>query len=164
MNKTQKKPSSVGKEAAQVGRFGIVGVANTAIDFIMLNIISRATGWPDVWANIPAVVVAMTFSFFANRYFVFHAGKQKDIGRQALEFFPITAFGLIVIQGVIIWFLESVWTGPVNLGVAIASGLGILHYVDKQFVITNGVKAFATLASLVWNYIMYKKIVFKDNA
>ncbi|MFO0954957.1 MAG: GtrA family protein [Candidatus Saccharibacteria bacterium] len=162
MNKTQKKPSTVGKEAAQVGRFGIVGIANTAIDFIVLNIISRATGWSDVVANVPAVMVAMTFSFFANRYFVFHSGQTKSIGRQALEFFPITAFGLIVIQGVVIWFFESVWLGPVNFGVAVAQAIGVLNFVDKQFVITNGVKAVATLASLIWNYLMYKKVVFKD--
>ena len=164
MKKTQTRSSSVGKEVAQVGRFGIVGIANTAIDFALLNIISRATGWPDQIANIPAVIVAIIFSFFANRHFVFKAGEKKDIWRQALEFFPITAFGLIVIQGVIIWFFEGVWTWPVNIGVNIASALGLLHFVDRQFIVTNGVKVVATLASLIWNYIMYKKVVFKDQA
>lgn len=70
------------REVAQVGRFGLVGIINTLIDFIILNMVSRATGWSDEIANIPAVMVAMTFSFFANRHFVFKGGEKKDIGRQ----------------------------------------------------------------------------------
>lgn len=160
MSKKTVTAKSVRTEAAQVGRFGIVGVLNTAIDFVLLNIISRATGWSDLVANVPAVIVAMIFSFFANRYFVFKAGNTKGIGRQALEFFPITAFGLIVIQGLVIYFFEQVWLWPVNLGVTVAQNLGLLNIVDQQFIVTNGVKAVATLASLTWNYIMYKKVVF----
>lgn len=160
MSQAKQSSDTVRHEAAQVGRFGLVGVANTAIDFILLNLVSRATGWTDWVANIPAVIVAMMFSFFANRHWVFQAGKTKDIGRQALEFFPITAFGLIVIQGVVIWFFEGVWRWPVNVGVTIAQNLGLLNIVDEKFIVTNGVKAVATLASLIWNYIMYKKVVF----
>ncbi|MBP9827072.1 GtrA family protein [Candidatus Saccharibacteria bacterium] len=164
MTETNKTSRSIKHEAAQVGRFGIVGVINTAIDFIFLNIFSRAFRLEDQIANIPAVIIAMTFSFFANRHFVFKKGEKKDIWKQALEFFPITAFGLIVIQGVIIYFFEKIWLVPVNIGVSVAEWLGLLNFVDRQFIITNGVKAVATLASLVWNYVMYKKVVFKDQA
>ncbi len=151
------------REVAQVGRFGLVGIINTLIDFIILNMVSRATGWSDEIANIPAVMVAMTFSFFANRHFVFKAGEKKDIGRQALEFFPITAFGLIVIQGFVIYFFENIWRYPVELGLSLANWLNIIGTagIDAQFVETNGVKLVATAASLVWNYVMYKKVVFK---
>lgn len=152
------------REVAQVGRFGMVGIVNTLIDFIILNFVSRATGWSDEIANIPAVMVAMTFSFFANRHFVFKAGGKKDIGRQALEFFPITAFGLIVIQGGVIYFFEKVWRYPVELGLAFADWAHIIGTagIDAQFVETNGVKIVATVASLTWNYLMYKKVVFKS--
>jgi putative flippase GtrA len=152
-----------GREVAQVGRFGIVGIINTLIDFIILNIVSRATGWSDEIANIPAVMVAMTFSFFANRHFVFKGGQKKDIVQQAIEFFPITAFGVIVVQGVIIYFFENIWRYPVELGVGFAEWANIIGTagIDAQFVETNGVKLAATFASLVWNYLMYKKVVFK---
>lgn len=170
MKTTSKKPSTVGKEAAQVGRFGIVGVANTLIDFGLLNLITRSTNLNDVTANVFSASVAMVFSFFANRYFVFHAGKQKSLGRQALEFFPITAFGVIVVQAAVIYFFEQLWTWPVHVVVSIFTSIGVigLHVgpitVDDKFVITNGVKVLATIASLTWNYIMYKKVVFKDTS
>jgi putative flippase GtrA len=153
-----------GREVAQVGRFGIVGIINTLIDFIILNIVSRATGWSDEIANIPAVTVAMTFSFFANRHFVFKSGQKQDVFQQAIEFFPITAFGLYVIQGGIIYFFENIWRYPVELGINLAEWLNIIGTagIDAQFVETNGVKLVATAASLVWNYLMYKKVVFKD--
>lgn len=157
----KKKDTSV-RELARVGRFGVVGILNTAIDFFFLNLFSRLFGWSDLMANIPAVAIAMTFSFFANRAFVFHAEKDhKSIGRQALEFFPITAFGMLVIQSAVIYFLEKIWLWPVHFGVSLAGWIGLTHFVDSQFIITNGVKIIATLASLTWNYIMYKRVVFK---
>lgn len=154
------------REAAQVGRFGIVGIINTLIDFVILNIVKNMTGWSDVAANIPAVMVAMIFSFFANRLFVFRGNQKKAIGRQALEFFPITAFGLIVIQGVVFYIFEDVWRYPVELGIAFANWAHIIGTagITAQFVETNGVKIVATGASLVWNYLMYKKVVFKSGA
>lgn len=170
MKTTQKKSSSVGREAAQVGRFGIVGVANTLIDFGLLNLITRVTNLNDVTANVFSACVAMVFSFFANRFFVFHAGKQKSLGRQALEFFPITAFGVIVLQAAVIYFFEELWLWPVNFVVSIFTSIGVIGMhigpvtVDDKFIITNGVKVLATVASLTWNYIMYKKVVFKDTS
>lgn len=157
----KKKDKSV-RELARVGRFGVVGIINTAIDFFFLNLFSRLFGWSDLVANIPAVAIAMTFSFFANRAFVFHAEKDhKPIGRQALEFFPITAIGMFGIQTAVIFFLENIWTWPIHFAVTIAGLLGLTHFVDSQFIITNGVKVIATLTSLTWNYLMYKKVVFK---
>lgn len=165
MSKPTPQKKATGREVAQVGRFGIIGIVNTLIDFSILNIITRVTVLPIYLANIPATTVAMLFSFFANRYYVFtSASKSKPLWRQALEFFPITAFGLYVIQGSIIYFFEFVWTAPVDVLVNIVHWIGLNGVFDDQFVRTNSVKIVATLASLTWNYIMYKKVVFKQDA
>lgn len=161
---TKKKNHSGVRELAQVSRFGLIGIINTAIDFALLNIISRTFNVSDLVANIPATAVAMIFSFFANRMFVFRAGdSNKSIGRQALEFFPITMIGMFVIQSAVIYFLESIWTWPVDFVLQISGAIGLLNIVDQQFIVTNVVKVVATVASLSWNYIMYKKVVFKSN-
>jgi len=161
-----KAPAGVGKEAARVGRFGLVGVVNTLIDFAILNIVSRVFGLSDLAANIPATTVAMVFSFFANRTFVFRANSSKAdkayTYRQALRFFAFTAFGLYGIQSGIIFLFEHVWTTPVGVGVYVAQSLGLLQLVDQKFIVTNGVKLVATAASLIWNYVMYKRFVFRD--
>jgi putative flippase GtrA len=62
---------------------------------------------------------------------------------------------------VIIWILVSAWTAPLHLFVTIVRGVGI-HLFSDGFYINNGAKAIATVASLIWNYIMYKKVVFKN--
>ncbi|HEY2003495.1 MAG TPA: hypothetical protein VGH44_00060, partial [Candidatus Saccharimonadia bacterium] len=58
-----------------------------------------------------------------------------------------------------IWILTDLWTDPVSLGLNTAHLLGLTGH--DQFLIKNGAKAIATVISLSWNYIMYKKVVFK---
>ncbi len=169
MPETKSKPknpttpkATAAKEAARVGRFGIVGVLNTLIDFGILNLLTRVFALSDLAANIPATTIAMLFSFFANRNFVFKAHTHDSQFEQAARFFLVTAFGLYVIQSGIIYFFEHVWLWPVGVGVHLAQVLGVTRLVDDKFIVTNGVKAVATLASLTWNYLTYKRFVFKE--
>ena len=161
-SKSQPKKDVAVHEAAQVGRFGIVGILNTLIDFGTLNLLTRLFGLSDLMANIPATTIAMLFSFFANRNFVFKAHSHGSQVEQAVRFFLFTAFGLYVLQSGINYVFEHVWVWPVGVGVHFAQTIGITKLVDDQFIVTNGVKAVATLASLTWNYLTYKRFVFKE--
>ena len=98
-----------------------------------------------------------SFSFVANKRVVFSKNK-GSLGKQALLFFVITAFGLYVIQTCTIQFLTEVWLTPIAIGLAFAHGMGITGH--DQFLTKNGAKAIGTVLSLTWNYIMYKKVVF----
>ncbi|MCC7543372.1 GtrA family protein [bacterium] len=149
-------------EVARVGRFGIVGILNTLIDFGTLNLLTRLFGLSNLAANIPATTIAMLFSFFANRNFVFKAHTHDSQLKQALCFFAFTAFGLYVLQSSVIYFFEQVWVWPIGVGVHVAQTLGVTRLVDDQFIVTNGVKAVATVVSLSWNYLTYKRFVFKE--
>lgn len=148
------------KKHAEKIRFGIVGVVNTIIDFVILFTLV-ALGLPAIASNFISTSAALIFSFFANKKFTFkHVGKNTN--QQIAYFFLITIFGLWVIQPVIIeiinlmlgpWFLNSqlmVWTGSL---------LGS-WFKASYFVLLIG-KCLATLASLIWNYMLYRKFVFK---
>ena len=154
-----KAQSGAGAEAARVGKFGVVGVINTLIDFGILNALTKFAHWPIIYANLVSASTAMIFSFFANKRLVF---KQTggSLVKQTITFVAITAFGVYVIQNAIIWLLISGWTTPLHLFVTVVRGMHI-HLFSDGFYINNGAKAAATLASLTWNYIMYKKVVFK---
>jgi putative flippase GtrA len=146
-----------GPELTRVGKFGIVGILNTVIDFTIYNVLSSRAGLTLVQANIVSTTIAMVFSFLANKHVVF----QKDEGssvKQAVLFFAVTAFGLYVLQTGTIKLLTDVWLVPVSLGISAAHALGITGH--DQLVAKNGAKALATMVSLTWNYIMYKKVVF----
>jgi len=152
-----KQLSASGREISRVGKFGIVGALNTLIDFSIYNVLSSTVGLTLVQSNIVSTSVAMAFSFLANKHVVFQKGKGSAI-RQGAKFFIVTAFGLYVLQTGTIKLLTDVWLAPIALGLGLAHSFGIMGH--DQFLIKNGAKAIATVISLTWNYIMYKKVVF----
>jgi putative flippase GtrA len=153
------KKQAPAAEIKRVGRFGAVGIINTLLDFFIFNFCSKFLQFGLIQSNVISTTIAMVFSFLANRKVVFKQ-ERGSILKQAVIFFAVTAVGLYVIQNGIIYFLTSVWTAPLNLAVSIVRGLGI-HLFSDAFYINNGAKAVATLASLTWNYLMYKRVVFR---
>jgi putative flippase GtrA len=146
-------------EIRRFGKFGIVGIVNTLLDFGVFNALTKFAGFGLIQANIVSTTIAMVFSFYANKRVVFKP-EGGSVRRQVVAFFLVTAFGLYVIQNGIIYLLTDIWVGPVNLVVVIVRGAGI-HHLSDGFYINNSAKAVATIASLSWNYIMYKRVVFK---
>jgi len=124
-------------------RFGTVGAANTAIDFGLLFIL-RSLGLPVISANIISTTAAFCFSFFANKKYTFKTSG-GNVKRELLLFVAVTLFGLWILQNIVIqlvlWPLGTT-TLPNETNLMIA-------------------KVIATLVSLVWNYIMYSRVVFK---
>jgi len=152
------KRLTAGIEFRRVGIFGLVGILNTLLDFVIYNELSSTVGMSLVQSNIISTSVAMIFSFIANKRVVFkkHSG---SVVKQGLVFFAVTAFGLYVLQTGTIMLLTDVWRYPMNLGLTMAHTAGITHHDD--FLIKNGAKAIATAVSLTWNYVMYKRVVFR---
>lgn len=144
-------------ELKRVGKFGVVGIINTVIDFTLYNILSSTTFLSLVESNIVSTTVAMVFSFFANRNVVFKA-KGGSIKQQTIRFLLVTGFGIYVLQNGTIALLTQVWPGPLNAVVHLAVASGF--HGHNAFIIKNSAKIIATVVSLIWNYIMYKRLVF----
>lgn len=127
-------------------RFGIVGSANTAIDFgILLTLTSF--GIPAAIANYPSSTAAVIFSFFANKQYTFKA-KGSDLKREITMFLVFTLLAAWVLQPLTILFVQfllSPFTLPGTVAVIIA-------------------KVAATVATLIWNYLTYSRFVFKQKA
>lgn len=155
-----KTPVTSGAEMRRVGKFGAVGVINTLIDFVLYNVIHFVLGLGLIPANIISTTTAMLFSFVMNKQVVFKKKDGSVIG-QAIVFFAITAFGLYVLQNSIIHFLTDVWVTPMQLLVRVVRVIGLDTLLTDAFVVNNGAKVIATVVSLLWNYVMYKKVVFK---
>lgn len=124
-------------------RFGTVGAANTAIDFGLLFIL-RALGLPVISANIISTTAAFCFSFFANKKYTFKS-RGGNLKRQMTLFVIVTLFGLWILQNAVM-----------QLALLPLSELGLSG--ETSLLIA---KAIATLVSLVWNYLMYSRVVFK---
>ena len=124
-------------------RFALVGGANTAIDFgILFGLVFL--GVDKLAANFVSTGIAFIFSFFVNKSFTFKS-TSGNTKKQFGLFLIITLFGLWVIQPVIIsgttWLLEE-------------SGL-------RDSVVLLIGKLLATVATLIWNYLLYSRFVFK---
>ncbi|WP_206793153.1 GtrA family protein [Amycolatopsis sp. MtRt-6] len=118
-------------------RFGAVGVANTLVDALGYALLVTL-GVPLFVANFISTSTGMLLSFTLNRNFTFRA-KDGDVRRQALLFFGVTAFGLWVVQAAIIFAVTSAFPG---VNVLVPKGAGIV-------------------VGLVWNYVLYHKVVFR---
>jgi putative flippase GtrA len=142
-------------------RFATIGALNTFIDFTILNILVSGLGFERIPANVVSASTAMIFSYFANRHLVFRS-QSRQYHKQMTLFIAGTLFGIYVLQNGTIYLLTEVWLWPVNLAVSLATHLGLNRDVSRDFIITNSAKIAATLVSMVWNYIYYKKVVFKE--
>lgn len=134
----------IAKKHADKLRFTIVGSINTVIDFSILFTLTTLFNVPKELANFISTFVAFLFSFFANKKYTFKS-TSKNLKRQFLLFTVVALFGLWVIQTIIITAITPVFT---NLGVNKPAALLIS-------------KLIATAASLIWNYTLYSRVVFK---
>ena len=136
----------IAKKHADKLRFAIVGGVNTALDFSILFTLTMLFNIPKELANFISTSVSFLFSFFANKKYTFKS-TSKNLKRQFLLFTAVTLFGLWVIQTIIITAITPVF---INLGVNKPAALLIS-------------KLIATAASLIWNYTLYSKVVFKKS-
>ncbi|HSX01275.1 MAG TPA: GtrA family protein, partial [Candidatus Saccharimonas sp.] len=144
----------------QAGKFGLVGIINTAVDFLIYNLLHFGAGLALVPANVVSTTIAMTFSFIANKRLVFRHESATQARHIAL-FLLVTAFGLYVLQNGAIVLLTEIWTQPLHLLIQACHTAGLNRFMTDTFIFNNGAKAAATAVSLTWNYILYRKVVFR---
>jgi putative flippase GtrA len=130
--------------SSQKIRFLIVGVINTSLDFGILFAL-KSIGVPTIPSNIISTTLAFSFSYVANKNYSFGA-KKTNIRREILLFVLVTLFGLWIIQNLVISIVSLILEG---------SGL-------SQIIILFVAKILATGISLVWNYVLYSRLVFKN--
>lgn len=131
------------KNSSQKIRFMLVGAANTAIDFGILFTL-KALGLPAIPANIISTTTAFCFSFLASKNYTFKA-TGTNVKREIALFIVVTLFGLWVLQTIVIALMTSLLHGT-NLPAA------LILFIAKII---------ATCVSLIWNYVLYSRVVFK---
>lgn len=131
------------KNKSQKIRFILVGVCNTSIDFALLFSL-KALGLPVISANIISTFGAFCFSFFANKKYTFKS-TAGNVKREITLFIVITLFGLWVIQTIVIHLISNLLSNS---------------QLSNDLILIIA-KVAATIASLIWNYTLYSRVVFK---
>lgn len=131
----------------QVAKFILVGGLNTFLDFAVLNLLivlsSIVSGAGFSFFKGISFLVAVTNSYFWNKYWTFEAGVTKSL--EFLQFLVISTIGLFINVGVASFIVNII--GPVGgVSPTIWANIGALV---------------AVAGSLIWNFLGYKFIVFR---
>ena len=130
------------KKHAEKIRYALVGGFNTLFDFALLFIFV-ALGVDKIIANYFSTGAAMVVSFFANKKFTFKDTNERK-KRQFTLFIIVTVIGMWVIQPIVIWTLTT-----------------FDNLITNSSILLFIAKVAATGASLIWNYYLYSRVVFK---
>lgn len=132
-------------KASKKLRFGMVGIANTTVDVVILNVLVNILGFALVPANIISTTFAMLCSFILNKKGVFQS-KDPRYARQLALFLFVTLMGIWGLQTAVVFlvynFLQTIAVLPLAIDMNIAKIIGVL-------------------VSMVWNYIWYSRVVFR---
>jgi putative flippase GtrA len=116
-------------------KFLVVGVASFAIDLGLLALLHEV-GKVDLWLATPiAFLTSLVFNFFVQKKFTFQSGARAHVS--------FLKYGALVIFNV---FATDV---IVNL----IAGAGQSYAIGKVV---------ATIATTVWNFLLYKHWIFKE--
>jgi putative flippase GtrA len=117
------------------GKFAVVGVVNTAIDFVIFTALVSGASWSPVLANVVSYSCAIANSFLLNKHWTF--SERRRHGRTIRQFVLFVGFNLIglVLSTTIVW--------------AFAQHLGALQ-----------AKGVSVLATFAWNYWASRQYVF----
>jgi putative flippase GtrA len=99
-----------------------------------------------IGANYISTSSALIFSFFANKHFTFKSTEKNHI-RQIVLFLAVTLFGLWVLQPLVIKFAQ----------------VTLQHFFGADVLLTLVAKVVATCVSLIWNYLLYDRFVFRNS-
>lgn len=130
----------------QIAKFALVGVSNTAIDFGVLNLLAGVTstfgGFGIAAINIFSFLSALLNSYFWNKTWTFGSKKKNRF----LPFFVVTLIGITINTAAV--YLLATFVLPA--------------LVESEILRPNIAKVFATALSMVWNFLGYRLIVFKN--
>lgn len=130
------------KKHAEKIRFLIIGGINTVLDFVLLFFFV-GLGVDKIIANYFSTGVTMIISFFANKSYTFK-NNSPATKKQFGLFIVVTASGLWALQPLIIWLVST----------------SLHDSIANQSILLFIAKLIATVASLLWNYLFYSRLVF----
>ena len=133
----------------QFVKFVVVGVINTGIDFLILNIEMFFTGITSgsgmIVQNSISFGAATINSYYLNKRWTFEDRETQKEGVKFSQFIIVSLVGISINGGIVY---------------AITTFINPLFGISPQLW-ANLAKVAATGISLIWNFIGYKFIVFK---
>src|SRR5512133_2760398 len=86
--------------AAQLAKFGMVGLVGFAVDITVFNLLRATVFSPEavasgpIWAKVVSTVLAILANWVGNRYWTFSKDRRSQTLREGLEFFAVSLVGM----------------------------------------------------------------------
>lgn len=142
-------------------------MVNTLTDYVVFMLLTRIYSIPlgKVWAaKLASGGLAMAVSFTLNRGWVFASRDARRSG-QVARFLITTISASWGIQLGLTQFFSSVWPAPGLVGFAVLNGLGLPALAPGILTQAASIKTvafgLATVASMAWNFVLYRAWVFR---
>lgn len=133
----------------QFTKYALVGGLNFLVDLGVLNLLIAVTDTAHgAYANMLKAIsflVAMTWSFFWNKFWTFGSPSASRAGRQFIGFVMVSAVGLLI---------NVAAFAVINNNVALGGGIPPRTWA-------NVAAAGAAVTSIFWNFLGYKFVVFE---
>ena len=121
----------------QALKFGLVGLANTATDFLVFSVCIYFLSFHILPANIAAFLVAVVQSYFVNRAWTFKAAEKRGSGvHQIIKFVLIQASALLISSAVVL------------------TAANYLHWSLSKLI--------SIFFTFVWSFVLVKYFVFPE--
>jgi putative flippase GtrA len=140
----------------QFAKFFLVGIMNTGVDLVILNIEMAITGIAtgSVYSIEKSIsfLFAVTFSYFINKYWTFQDKSKEGEGKKMSQFFAVSFVGMIInvtVATVVVNYLQTPLSNMFNL-----------TFLSPKLWGTLGALC-GTAVGLGWNFVGYKLWVFK---
>lgn len=124
----------------QFVKFGIVGVTNTVISYILnvlvlLALASFQVSWDYIAGNVIAFILSVLWSFYWNNRFVFtvQEGQKRSIGKALLKTYISYGFTGILLSNALSW----VWINLFSISKFIAPLINLVISVPFNFIINK---------------------------
>lgn len=123
------------ESARQMIRYVITGLSSAVIEFTLLYTFKDIVGLPVIAANSAALSIVFWFNFFMNRYWSFKS--RMKLQKQLVMYLALFLFNLLASDTIMYLLIEK---------------------LSMQYLIA---KVFAIGAVVCWNFILYKKVIYK---
>lgn len=128
------------KNLLQFIKFGIVGVSNTVISYVLYVLVLLLlhpiqVSWDYIMGNIIAFVLSVLWSFYWNNRFVFtvEEGKDRSWGKALMKSYLSYGFTGIFLNNLLAWL----WISVISISKYIAPLINLLITVPLNFIINK---------------------------
>lgn len=142
----------------QIGRFIVVGVIATAIDFGVLYLLHHVYGMNYLWAIAIAFIVATVFNYWASMSFIFKSKFGEDHKKQEFSLFVLlSVIGLGLTEILMWWGVEKIQLTVLIAKLLVTGVVMVFNFVSRKLLLEESNSVTASKDPLINNQLTNDK-------